>query len=174
MAADGTRADAGPVIEPGSEVRLNFSLALTGGGIIDSNFGREPARFRLGDGSMLPGFEEVLLGLAAGGEVERTIPARRAFGEANPRNRHVFPAAGFERLPRDGREPVRAGSVVSFRNAAGLDLPGVVSHIDGRTVGVDFNHPLAGRDIVFRARIASVSPAAAAAEGASGGEQGRA
>lgn len=173
MAADGARADAGPVIGPGSEVRLNFSLALTCGGIIDSNFGRGPARFRLGDGSMLPGFEEALLGLAAGGEVERVIPARRAFGEANPKNRHTFPAASFERLPRDGRAPLRAGSVISFRNAAGLDLPGVVSHSDGRSVGVDFNHPLAGRDIVFRARIVSVLPAAAPAA-APGGGQGRA
>lgn len=77
-------------IVAGSQVTLHFSLALPDGGIIDSNFGKKPASFRLGDGQMLPGFEQVLLGLCTGEEVETTLEAKEAFGERNPRNEQVF------------------------------------------------------------------------------------
>ena len=66
MSAD----DRERVIEAGSQVSLHFSLALPNGDVIDSNFESQPASFRLGDGSMLPGFEQVLIGLTAGAEVE--------------------------------------------------------------------------------------------------------
>ena len=54
--------------------------------------------------------------------------------------------------------PTRVGSVVSFKDAGGFDLPGVVKAIGEKTVSVDFNHPLAGKGIVFAARIVSVLP----------------
>ena len=62
-------------IVAGSQV-THFSLALLGGDIIDSNFDKKPASFRLGDGQMLPGFEQVLLGLCSGEEVETTLEAK--------------------------------------------------------------------------------------------------
>ena len=54
--------------------------------------------------------------------------------------------------------PTEVGSVVSFRDPGGFDLPGVIVGIDDRVVEVDFNHPLAGKDIIFRARILAVLP----------------
>jgi FKBP-type peptidyl-prolyl cis-trans isomerase SlpA len=59
-------------------------------------------------------------------------------------------------LLEDDLIPTEVGSVVSFKDSAGFDLPGVVSDIDENTVGIDFNHPLAGKDILFKARIVSV------------------
>ena len=46
--------------------------------------------------------------------------------------------------------------MVSFKDAGGNDLPGVIAEITASTVVVDFNHPLAGKNIVFTARIISV------------------
>lgn len=145
-------------IEPGSEVSLHFSLTLTNGQEIDSNFSGKPASFRLGDGNMLPGFEEVLLGLRAGDEVEQTLPAEKAFGEVNPDNRQHFSKDKFGHLLDDELIPSSEGSVVSFRDPAGFELPGVVEKISDQTITVNFNHPLAGKPIVFRARIISVLP----------------
>lgn len=147
-------ADA--LIEDGAQVSLYFSLALADGEIIDSNYDGNPASFRLGDGSMLPGFEDLLKGLKAGAEIERLLPAGRAFGKINPANRQRFPIARFRHLLEDDLIPTEVGSVVSFKDSAGFDLPGVVSDIDENTVGIDFNHPLAGKDILFKARIVSV------------------
>ena len=132
-------------------------MALPDGGIIDSNFDKKPASFRLGDGQMLPGFEQVLLGLCTGEEVETTLEAKEAFGERNPRNEQVFPLEKFEHLLED--DLVTTRSVVLFHSRTrGFDLPGVVKAIGEKTVSVDFNHPLAGKAIVFTARIVSVLP----------------
>ena len=54
-------------ILPGSRITLNFAIRFTDGQEVDSTFDKEPAQFRLGDGNMLPGFEEFLLGRDSGG-----------------------------------------------------------------------------------------------------------
>ncbi len=105
---------------------------------------------------MLPGFEQQLTGLRAGDEIESLLSAKQAFGESNPANRHRFAIASFKNLLEDNLISTQPGSVVSFRDAGGFDLPGVVASISESTVVVDFNHPLAGKDIVFKARIDSV------------------
>lgn len=143
-------------IAHGSLISLNFSLALASGDLIDSNFGQPAASFRLGDGSMLPGFEQELLGLRKGDEIEATLNAEQAFGEINPANRHRFPIAKFKNLLEDDLIPTEVGAVVSFKDAGGFDLPGVIAELSESMVVVDFNHPLAGKDIVFKARINSV------------------
>lgn len=143
-------------VEAGSLVTLYFSLALDNGELIDGNFDGSAASFRMGDGSMLPGFEERLLGLGPDEEITTTIAAEQAFGAVNPGNRHRFPIAKFQNLLEDDLIPTEVGSVVSFKDAGGFDLPGVIADISATTVIVDFNHPLAGKDIVFKARIVSV------------------
>jgi FKBP-type peptidyl-prolyl cis-trans isomerase SlpA len=143
-------------IEQGSLVEMHFSLALESGELIDSNFAGKPARFRIGDGNVLPGFEETLLGLETGMEAEKLIPAEQAFGLVNPDNRQTFPIAKFQHLLDDDLIPTEIGSVVSFRDPGGGELPGVIASIDEHRVVVDFNHPLAGKSILFRAKILSV------------------
>jgi FKBP-type peptidyl-prolyl cis-trans isomerase SlpA len=149
-------SDNNYVIESGSRVSLYFSLALSSGELIDSNFESEPPNFRLGDGSMLPGFEQALLGLRAGSEIETLLKPEQAFGEVNPKNQHRFPIAKFKNLLEDDLLPTEVGSVVSFKDAGGFDLPGIVTAISAQTIAVDFNHPLAGKQILFRAAIISV------------------
>lgn len=143
-------------IAAGSRVSLQFSLALADGELIDSNFEGKAASFRLGDGSMLPGFEAQLIGHRAGDEIECRLSAEQAFGEINPANIHRFPIAKFQNLLEDELIPLEVGAMVSFKDAGGFDLPGVIASISDSTVVVDFNHPLAGKEILFKARIHTV------------------
>lgn len=147
-------------IQQGSAVSLYFSLSLPGGEEIDSNFERKPANFRVGDGNLLPGFEETLLGLKAGDEISVELPPERAFGEINPDNKQTFTREQFQHVLDDEVLPAEQGSVVSFKDPGGNELPGVIEQIGELTVTVNFNHPLAGKVIVFRARIVSVIPPA--------------
>ena len=147
------------LIECGAGVTLHFSLSLTNGEIIDSNFEQDPASFRLGDGSMLPGFEAVLLGLRNGEFIEECLQPEQAFGLINPRNFQRFPIAKFEHLLEDELIPAEVGSIVCFKDPGGFDLSGVVTDIGNELIGIDFNHPLAGKQIIFRAKIISVIPA---------------
>lgn len=146
-------------IEAGSRVSLNFSLALTSGDIIDSNLEQTPVNFVMGDGSLLPGFEEALLGCSAGDCIEVLMPAEKAFGDSNPGNVQVLPRQRFSSLLASSPDPVEPGTVLSFTDPGGFDIPGVVQSIDEDTLVVDFNHPLAGREIEFKAIIHSVIPA---------------
>ena len=145
-----------PVIAMGSRVTLHFSLALTDGKIIDSNFDRAAPSFRLGDGSLLPGFEQCLLGLQQGDEREFMLAPEQAFGQPNTANHQSFTVANFRHLLEDDLLPLAPGTVVSFKDAAGFDLPGVVMAIGEDRVEVDFNHPLAGKSIRFRVRVVNV------------------
>jgi FKBP-type peptidyl-prolyl cis-trans isomerase SlpA len=138
-------------ITDNADIVLHFALKLDNGDVIDSNFDGEAASFRLGDGNLLPSFERHLLGLKAGDKAEFAIPADDAFGQYNEDNLQQFGRSRFAGLA------LEKGLVVSFADAANNELPGVVSQIEGDRVTVDFNHPLAGRDLVFQVHILEVN-----------------
>ncbi|ABD81824.1 FKBP-type peptidyl-prolyl cis-trans isomerase [Saccharophagus degradans] len=138
----------------GMEVTLHFALTLEDGAVVDSNFESKPATFVVGDGKLLPGFEQAIFGLIAGDKKAMHIPPEQGFGQPNPNNiqevkRKVF-AADME---------LAQGLVVSFADANGGEMPGVIAEIGEEIVKVDFNHPLAGREITFEVEIVSVKPA---------------
>ena len=129
-------------IETGMSVTLHFSLVLEDGHIIDSNFESEPATFSVGDGNLLPGFESTLMGLVNGDEREFTIPPEQAFGQHNPQNVQAVERGNFD------QEELELGAMFSFQNGDG-ELPGVIVDVDDNEVVIDFNHPLAGKNIIF-------------------------
>lgn len=154
-----TASAAAARIGPGCRVTLHFSLELADGSVVDSNFEGTPGTFTMGDGSLLPGFEAALTGLQVDEVVDVLLPAEQAFGEVNAGNVQVLPRQRFAALLANSTDPVQPGTVLSFTDAGGFEIPGVVKSIDDATLVVDFNHPLAGREIRFKARILSVVPA---------------
>jgi FKBP-type peptidyl-prolyl cis-trans isomerase SlpA len=144
-------ATAADTIGSGCKVTLHFSLKLVDQQLIDSNFDSSPATLVLGNGDMLPGFERVLLGKKAGDTVEALIPAAEAFGMINPDNQQRFPHFQF---PPD--MSLAENLMIEFNDASGYKQAGRVAHVGKQYVEIDFNHPLAGRDIVFTAAIHKV------------------
>ena len=138
-------------IETGMSVTLHFSLVLEDGHIIDSNFESEPATFSVGDGNLLPGFESILMGLVNGDEREFTIPPEQAFGQHNPQNVQAVERGNFD------QEELELGAMFSFQNGDG-ELPGVIVDVDDDEVVIDFNHPLAGKNIIFQVKIIDIAP----------------
>ncbi len=136
-----------------TRVTLHFSLSLDDGRVIDSNFEKTPARFVFGDGSLLPAFEHALRGLRGGDAGTFTVGAADAFGLRREENLKRVPRARFA-----DDIALAPGLVVSFAAAEGGELPGVIHRLMGDMVEVDFNHPLAGRDIVFAVKIVAVEP----------------
>lgn len=141
-------------VAPDRRLRMHFSLALTSGDVIDENFGRQAVEFSIGDGNLLPSFEQVLFGLRAGDKARFELPPEQAFGQPNEENVQRFPR---HRFPPD--LVLEPGLMVAFNDASGYEQAGVVVAQDKTQVTVDFNHPLAGRTIVFTVEILSVEPA---------------
>ncbi len=139
---------------PGTRVTLHFSLRLPDGEVIDSNFEREPATFTVGDGNLLQGFEKAIFGLQEGDRKTLTIKPEDGFGQRNPNNVQEIARNQF------GADiQLEEGLMLSFADAQKTELPGVVKRFNDDVVTVDFNHPLAGRDIYFEVAILKVEPA---------------
>lgn len=137
-------------IGPGTRVRLAFTLKLATGEIIDTT-GSRPAEFVVADGKLLPGFEKALFGMKAGESATLPIAAAAGFGEHDLDHIQMMPKSAFG--PDIRPEP---GLVVSFADRQEAELPGVVNRVFGESVEVDFNHPLAGRDLLFEVEIVEV------------------
>ncbi|MDG0969963.1 MAG: peptidylprolyl isomerase [Porticoccaceae bacterium] len=138
-------------IEMGTKVTLHFALTLEDGTVIDSNFEREPATFAVGDGNLLPGFESALIGLVDGDEKDFIITPENAFGQHNPQNVQQVERGNFD------EKELEIGAMFSFQNGDG-ELPGVVVELQDQHIMIDFNHPLAGKAIVFKVKILTISP----------------
>ena len=134
-------------IGQGSTVTLHFSLKFENGEVVDSNFEKDPATFTIGDGSLLPGFERVLFGLKDSDKRTFEIPPEQGFGTPNEQNVQIMPRSQFDSMELD------YGVLVIFKDAAGGEMPGVVKAFNDQQVTIDFNHPLAGKVIVFDVEI---------------------
>ena len=141
-------------IQMGSRVSLHFALLMPSGEEIDTTRRGKPASLTLGDGNLLPGFEEALVGLSSGDDAQLVIPAEQAFGERVEANVRLLAKTLFADFSSE--EPLEPGLVVSFQAPDG-ELPGVVKAVYDDTVQVDFNHPLSGNDITFDVSILSVA-----------------
>lgn len=141
-----------PRIGPGARVTLHFAILLETGEEVDTTRRGSAASFVVGDGSLLPGFEEALFGLQAGDDAQLELAPEEAFG---PHRRENVQLLSRDRFADLELEP---GLMVSFAAADG-ELPGVVTRLFEKTVEVDFNHPLAGRPIVFDVSILAVDDA---------------
>jgi FKBP-type peptidyl-prolyl cis-trans isomerase SlpA len=142
------------VIGEGTRVTLHFALRLADGEVIDSNFEREPATFTVGDGNLLQGFEQSIFGLREGDRKTLVIKPEQGFGQRNPNNIQEIARNQF------GADiQLEEGLMLSFADAQKTELPGVVKRFNDDVVVVDFNHPLAGREILFEVAILKIEPA---------------
>lgn len=134
-----------------TKVSLHFSLSLDDGSVVDSTFDKAPATFEFGDGQLPEGFQAYLVGMSAGEKGEFMVPPEKSFGMPNPNNcqtmkREVFPSD----------MELAEGLMISFADANKSELPGVVKTFDENEVEIDFNHPLAGKNLKFVVEIQSV------------------
>ena len=135
---------------PGTRVSLRFTLSLENGDIIDSS-GDQAAVFEMGDGKLMPGFEKAIFGMRQGDQASLRIGVDQGFGQPNPNNIHLMKRSLFRNMK------LETGLVVSFADGEGHERPGVVTRLAGEDrVEVDFNHPLAGKELTFDVEILAV------------------
>jgi len=136
---------------PGSPVTMHFSLSLTDGTETFSTFGNEPVSLVMGDGSLTDGMELSLYGLEAGDEQSLILSPDQAFGLRDSEKIH--------RMPREDFGPeleLKPGILIAFGTPSGEDLAGTVIDLDDQTVQMDFNHPMAGHEVIFNVEILEV------------------
>ncbi len=141
-------------VQKGSQVVLNFALSLMDDQVIDSTFDKAPATLIVGDGNLPGGFEGLLIGLEAGAKDTFVISPENAFAQPNPNNIQTMKRSDFA-----ADMELEVGMVVSFADANQAELPGVIQTVEDNLVQVDFNHPLAGKELKFQVEILEVNVA---------------
>ena len=135
-----------------SSVLFHFAIKLEDGSVADSTaLHGKPARLRMGDGSLTESFEQCLLGLGKGESKSFTLAPEQAFGLSNPDNIYHLDRTKF------GAEvEPKVGTIIAFSQPNGGELPGIIRAVEGMSVTVDFNHPLAGHTVTFEVEILGV------------------
>ena len=138
-------------VKNGDFIRINFTESVDGkvidttdrdvattNGILDENAEYKPRMIVVGAGLLVQGFEEDLIGKEVGYSGKIEVPPEKGFGDPDPRKIELVQVNKFkDKKPYPGMRVQADGKY------------GTVTRIIGRKVSVDFNHPLAGKTIVY-------------------------
>jgi FKBP-type peptidyl-prolyl cis-trans isomerase 2 len=138
------------VVEAGSAVGIEYTLTLEDGTKMDSNVGSEALRFEQGSGQIIPGLDKELIGMKVGEARQVKVTPDEGYGQVDPA---AFTEAPVSELPEDAREP---GMILMAQDNQGRTQRLRVHKIEGDKATLDFNHPLAGKTLIFDVKILEV------------------
>ena len=130
-------------------VTLDYTLRLDDGEIVDSTEGEEPLEILQGFGQIIPGLEDALYGMAVGEEKDVVVPPEQAYGEVDEDDYETLPRNVF---PAD--MPLEPGMILDLQDTnTGESLEATIAEVQGDTVLLDLNHPLAGETLHFHVKV---------------------
>lgn len=138
-------------VQENNTVKVHYTGKLTDGQIFDSSLEREPLQFTIGQGMIIPGFENGIVGMVVGEKKTINIPVAEAYGEV--RSEMLFEVPKAE-LPQD-IEP-QVGMTLMSVSPEGQEFPLTIVDVKPETIVVDGNHPLAGKDLVFEVELIEI------------------
>jgi len=148
-------------IEAGDFVRFHYVGRFENGEVFDTSYediAREneiyveereygPLGVHVGVGEIIPGLDEALIGMEVGEKKRITVPPEKAYGMPNPELVIEVPVSEFTQA---GLEPVEGLYVMTDSGIA------KIVGVGEETVKLDFNHPLAGKTLVFEVEIIGI------------------
>lgn len=140
------------VIDSQSRALVHFNVLLKDGSAADSTrVSGKPVWFVLGDGSLTAAIEKAILGMKKGDDKRLEIHGSDFFGPYNPDDIHFMDINQFSADVK-----IEEGSIIAFEQMGGGAIPGMIREVEGHSVKVDFNHPLADQDIILEIEIVEV------------------
>ena len=135
----------------GDTVKVHYTGKLEDGTVFDSSESREPIKFTIGEGNVIPGFEEAVVGMSPGESKTEKVPADQAFG---PYREELVVEVDRERMPGGGDPKV--GQRLRVDKTDGGITEVLVTGVTESKVTLDANHPLAGNDLVFDIQLLEI------------------
>lgn len=139
-------------IEKNQIVSIEYEVS-DGEKVVDSNIGGMPLVFMFGRGQIIPGLENAISNMSIGEKAEVLVKAEDAYG--------AYEAEAKQEVPRDqfaGIE-LEVGMTLYGQGEDGGTVQVLVQDIGDESVIIDFNHPLAGKDLVFLVGINNIREA---------------
>lgn len=137
--------------QQGNTVLVHYKGERDDGSVFDQSRQDDPLQFTIGDGMLIPDFEEAVVGLNEGDTVTVKIPAERAYGEYR---KDLMIEVGRSEFPAHITPEV--GQQLQLTQPDGHPLTVVIRAVDESNVTLDANHPLAGENLTFEIQLVDI------------------
>ncbi len=136
----------------GKTCRVHYTGTFNDGTKFDSSLDRgEPLEFVCGAGMMIKGFDEAVMDMEVGQTIDIHLMPEEAYGMPDPEN---MLTAEIEQL--SGSENLEVGQKVYLSDSMGRPIPVVVAAKDEKTITLDANHEMAGKELNFNITLVEV------------------
>lgn len=137
-------------IEPRKMVKIYYTLKDSEGKLIDSSGDGEPLEYMHGTGTLIPGLERQIEGMAVGEKRSVIVSAKEGYGEYDESLVQSVPRDRF-----DAQMPIEVGQQFQAETATGPFLVRVTA-VNDNEITIDGNHELAGVELHFDIEVADV------------------
>ncbi|TLV02988.1 FKBP-type peptidyl-prolyl cis-trans isomerase [Dyadobacter luticola] len=152
-------------VEKNNVIALTYSLRIPDSegetDVVEVVSEEDPMYFIQGISGLPEGFENQIEGLSAGDTFEFTVAPEEGYGEYDEEAVVDLPKSIFQMDDVDQEELLQVGNIIPMTNDEGERMHGQVVEIKDDVVIMNFNHPLAGKEMHFSGQIISVRPATA-------------
>jgi len=135
----------------GDTVKVHYTGSLIDGTEFDTSKNREPMEFKIGAEQVVPGFEQIVIGMQPGETKASTVACDDAYG---PRDDKRVLDVDRKSLPPDVE--IEVGQVLEMCHEDGARIPVMVADVGDDKVTLDANHPLAGKDLTFEIELLEI------------------
>lgn len=134
-------------ISDGMVVDLNYTLKVDEQ-VVDSSEGGEPIKFIQGEGHIIEGLEKELYGMKIGDDKDVVVSPEDGYGDLNTEAIVDVPK---EEFPEE--IPLKPGTELKVQNQSGETMNARIAAVEQDSVRLDFNHPLAGKELHFQVTV---------------------
>ncbi len=135
----------------GDSVRVHYEGFLEDGTLFGSSRETGPVEFIVGESTLIPAFENAVIGMEEGERRSVSMEAKEAFGE---RKEELIHTMSKDQLPSH-IEP-QVGKAVEFRSDQGPNVRALITDVTEDSLTIDANHPLAGKKVNFDIELVEI------------------
>ncbi len=138
-------------IREGDIVQVHYTGKLQTGEVFDTSQEKEPLELKIGEGKIIPGFEQALIGMQPGEKKTFDLDPEEAFGDRKDELVHVVER---KQVPPDMK--LEVGMQLALEAQGQDPIPAQVVDLSEETVTLDTNHPLAGKALTFEIDVVDI------------------
>lgn len=139
------------IVQEKSNVSVHYTGTLENGEVFDSSRDRDPLSFTVGEGQMIPGFENAVKGMKLNESKKITIAPEEAYGAVRP---DMVQTITKEQLPPELQ--VHVGQQLASQMPNGQQIIVTVTDVTETEITIDANHPLAGKTLNFDIEVVKI------------------
>jgi len=141
-------------VKQGDKIKVDYTGTLEDGIVFDTSEGKQPLEFTVGEGKIIKGFDNAVMGMEKGEEKEIKIETADAYGDPKPDM--------IKKIPRDKLPPEpepKAGMMLAMKTPDGKQFPAKITEVSDKEITIDLNHPLAGKVLNFKIKVVGITAA---------------